>query len=104
MEIEFQMSPTGTYMISCVAQTPDHCEEDTMRKQLIVARNGMTDDSSCSSSGGNSHDGQSGEYSNGGTSFPDILFCGISIPNPLDLIDEYIKLIKIMIILSNYKL
>jgi PKD repeat protein len=99
----FTFSNEGTYMISCAAQTPDYCEEDTVRKQLVVTHNGTNDNSSSPSSDENSSNGQPSEGSNRDNCFPDISFCGIRIPNPLDLIDEYIKLIQIMIIPSNYK-
>ena len=94
-------SGEGTYMVSCVAQAPDYSEEDTMRKQLTITLSGVTDDSggSGSSSGGSS---SSGDNSGGGISLPDISLGGISIPDPLDIIGEYIKLIRVMIIPSNY--
>lgn len=98
----FTFSSEGTYMVSCVAQASDYSEEDTMRKQLTITSGGVTDDSSGSSSGGSSSGGQSGGSSGGGISFPDISFGGISIPNPLDLISEYIKLIRVMVIPGNY--
>lgn len=64
---------------------------------------GVTDDSggSGSSSGGSS---SSGGNSGGGISLPDISLGGISIPNPMDIIGEYIKLIRVMIIPSNYNI
>jgi PKD repeat protein len=99
----FTFSNEGTYMISCAAQTPDYCEEDTVRKQLVVTRNGTNGNSNSRSPGGNSSNGQPRESFNRGNCFLDISFCGIRIPNPLDLIDEYIKLIQIMIVPSNYK-
>lgn len=40
----------------------------------------------------------------GGISLPDISLGGISIPNPMDIIGEYIKLIRVMIIPSNYNI
>ena len=99
----YTFSGEGTYMVSCAAQSPDYSEEDTMRKQLTITLSGVTDDSggSGSSSGGSS---SSGGDSGGGISLPDISLGGISIPNPLDIIGEYIKLIRVMIIPSNYNI
>ena len=96
-------SGEGTYLVSCVAQSSDYSEENTMRKQLTITLGGVTDDSggSGSSSGGSS---SSGGNSDGGISLPDISLGGISIPNPLDIIGEYIKLIRVMIIPSNYNI
>ena len=96
-------SGEGTYLVSCVAQSSDYSEENTMRKQLTITLSGVTDDSggSGSSSGGSS---SSGGNSGGGISLPDISLGGISIPNPLDIIGEYIKLIRVMIIPSNYNI
>ena len=96
-------SGEGTYLVSCVAQSSDYSEENTMRKQLTITLGGVTDDSggSGSSSGGSS---SSGDNSGGGISLPDISLGGINIPNPLDIIGEYIKLIRVMIIPSNYNI
>ena len=96
-------SGEGTYLVSCVAQSSDYSEENTMRKQLTITLSGVTDDSggSGSSSGESS---SSGGNSGGGTSLPDISLGGISIPNPMDIIGEYIKLIRVMIIPSNYNI
>lgn len=96
-------SGEGTYLVSCVAQSSDYSEENTMRKQLTITLGGVTDGSggSGSSSGGSS---SSGGNSDGGISLPDISLGGISIPNPMDIIGEYIKLIRVMIIPSNYNI
>lgn len=63
---------------------------------------GITEDSGSSSSGSSSSGGSSSGGSSGGVSFPDISLGGISIPNPLNLIGEYIRLIRVMAIPGNY--
>lgn len=100
----YTFSGEGTYMVSCTAQDPNgNNKENTMRKQLTITLGGVTDDSggSGSSSGGSS---SSGGNSGGGISLPDISLGGISTPNPMDIIGEYIKLIRVMIIPSNYNI
>ena len=71
LTIHFTEKSTGTYLVSCVAQSSDYSEENTMRKQLTITLGGVTDDSggSGSSSGGSS---SSGGNSGGGISLPDI--------------------------------
>ena len=36
-------SEEGTYLVSCVAQSSDYSEENTMRKQLTITLGGVTD-------------------------------------------------------------
>ncbi|MCZ0860855.1 PKD domain-containing protein [Methanocorpusculum sp. MG] len=101
-------SSEGTYTVYLASTDANYDGESTKTKQLTITRNGVTDDSGGqsggSSSGGSSSGGQSGGNSGGGISFPDISLGGISIPNPLDLIGEYIKLIRVMVIPGNYQL
>lgn len=95
----YTFSTEGTYQIYLAVTDANYNGEDIRRKWVTITRSGITEDtgSSSSSSGG----GQSGG-SSGGISFPEISFGGISIPNPLDLISEYVKLIRVMIIPGNY--
>ena len=87
----------GEYHVSLAAQAPDYSEEKTEWKTLIVSSSGVTDDG-----GGSSGSSSSGGNTGGGISLPSLSLGGISIPNPLDLISEYIKLIRVMVIPGNY--
>ncbi|MCQ2355582.1 MAG: PKD domain-containing protein [Methanocorpusculum sp.] len=93
----FTFSSEGTYQIYLAVTDANYNGEDTVRKWITISRSGITEDSDSSSSGGSSSGGSSG-----GGSFPDISLSGISIPNPLGLISEYIKLILVLVIPGNY--
>jgi PKD repeat protein len=98
----FIFSSEGTYMISCVAQALDYSEEDTVRKQLIITRDGVADDSSHLSSRESSLNGCSSENFDDIICFSCVPSGAINIPNPLKLISEFVKLIRIMVVPSNY--
>lgn len=97
----FTFSSEGTYQVYLAVTDANYNGEDTVRKWITISRSGITEDTGGSSSSGGS---SSGGSSGGGISFPDISLGGISIPNPLDLIGEYIKLIRVMIIPGNYNI
>ncbi|HJK78961.1 MAG TPA: PKD domain-containing protein [Methanocorpusculum sp.] len=99
----YTFSSEGTYQIYLAVTDANYNGEDTVRKWITISRSGITEDSDSSSPGSSSSGGSSsGGSSGGGISFPDISLGGISIPNPLDLIDEYIKLLRVMVIPGNY--
>ncbi len=102
----FTFSGEGEYRVSFTAQSSDYSEENTAMKWITVTRSGVTEDNGgSSSSGGNSGGSSSGNAggSSGGVKLPELSFGGINIPNPVDLIGEYIKLIRVMIIPANYQ-
>ena len=86
----FTFSGEGEYRVSFTAQSSDYSEENTAMKWITVTRSGVTEDNGVSSS-------------SGGVKLPELSFGGINIPNPVDLIGEYIKLIRVMIIPANYQ-
>lgn len=84
-------SSEGEYRVTLVASDSDYGNEDTEMKWITITRSGVTEDNGGSLSG------------SGGINLPSISLGGISIPKPFGLISEYIKLIKVMVILSNYQ-
>ena len=86
----FTFSGEGEYRVSFTAQSSDYSEENTAMKWITVTRSGVTEDNG-------------GSSSSGGVKLPELSFGGINIPNPVDLIGEYIKLIRVMIIPANYQ-
>ncbi|MDV0442383.1 PKD domain-containing protein [Methanorbis furvi] len=93
-------SGEGDFRVALVASDANYGNENTAMKFIKVTRSGVTEDNS----GSSSSSGSSSGGSSGGFSMPALSFGGITIPNPLDLIDEYIKLIRVMIIPANYKI
>lgn len=97
-------SGEGEYRVYFAATDSNYGNEATAMKYLTVTSSGITEDNGGTSSGGSNSGGSSGgSPSGGGINFPSISFGGITIPNPFDLISEYIKLIKVMVVPSNYQ-
>ena len=98
-----EQSPTytydspGTYRVTFTANGPDDSAET--KKEITVSRGG----SGSSGSSGTAGDSGSGTQNQGsGSSSPALSLGGLSIPNPLNLISEYIQLIKTMLNPANY--
>lgn len=82
----------GEYRVSLAASDANYNGEDTEFKWITVTRSGVVEDGG--GSPGTSSTPSGGSSGSSGGSFS---LGGISIPNPIDLINEYLALIKKMI-------
>ncbi|MDU9376393.1 hypothetical protein McpSp1_10070 [Methanocorpusculaceae archaeon Sp1] len=96
----YTFSDEKEFRVALAASDGTSSNENTAMKWITITRSGIVEDNS----GSSSSSGSSSGGSSGGFSMPELSFGGITIPNPMDLIDEYIKLIRVMIIPANYKI
>jgi PKD repeat protein len=105
-------SAEGEYHVSLAASDSNYAGENTTMKWITVTRSGVTEDNTGSSanagsgtgSSGTTSGGSSGESASGGVSGGGPISIGsISIPNPLDLIREYLEFIKKLVSPASWK-
>lgn len=92
----------GTYRVTFTANGPDDSAET--KQEITVSRSGSGSSSSSSSgSAGTASSSSSGTQASGSASTQSSFSLGgITIPNPLELIGEYLQLMKTMLNPANY--
>lgn len=90
-------SAEGEYRVSLAVSDSNYENEETVMKWITITRSGIYEE------GGGPSPGGAQPTKDGGSSLPSLSFGDISIPSPIDLISEYIKLIKTMLSPSSYQ-